>query len=105
MFKFISYLFVIVGAAFLVYGGFHLVKSHLDEEKRLEEAKEIISEEVINDVDPEKISANYDNFKTGDTIGVLYIPRLDREIPIVEGTDEEELAEGVGHYSDTGYPG
>src|SRR5699024_5490480 len=41
----------------------------------------------------------------GDTIGILYIPRLDREIPIIEGTDEEELAQGVGHYAGTGFPG
>lgn len=106
MYKFISYLFVVVGAVFLMYGGYHLLKSHIDEGKRLEEAKEIISEKVIDKVDdPDEMSENYDDFKTGDTIGVLYIPRLDREIPIVEGTDEEELAEGVGHYSDTGYPG
>src|SRR5699024_12569951 len=47
----------------------------------------------------------YDSISQGETVGVLYIPRLEREIPIIEGTDEEELAQGVGHYKDTGYPG
>lgn len=41
---------------------------------------------------------------TGDTVGILYIPRLDAELPIVEGTDEDELAKGVGHYKGTAYP-
>src|SRR5699024_7253479 len=36
---------------------------------------------------------------------IQYIPKLDREIRSVEGTDEEERAEGVGHYADTGLPG
>src|SRR5699024_5955368 len=48
---------------------------------------------------------DYDKIGEGDTIGVLYIPRLDRELPIIEGTDEDELAEGVGHFKDTGLPG
>src|SRR5690625_5901847 len=51
------------------------------------------------------MSKYYEDIITGDTIGLFYIPRLDREIPIIEGTDEEELAQGVGHYSDTGMPG
>lgn len=38
-------------------------------------------------------------------MGIFYIPRLDREIPIIEGTDEDELAQGVGHFSSTGLPG
>src|SRR5699024_927550 len=41
----------------------------------------------------------------GGTSGVLYIPNLDREMPIVEGTEEEELAEGAGHYAETGLLG
>jgi len=110
MFKYISYLLVVVGAAFLVYGGYNLLQSHLDEGKRLDEAKAITStkesENVVKEVEePEEMSVNYEDFETGDTVGILYIPRLDREIPIVEGTDEDELAQGVGHYKDTGYPG
>ncbi|WP_318241051.1 hypothetical protein [Ureibacillus galli] len=41
-------------------------------------------------------------FQEGNTLGIFYIPRLDREIPIIEGTDEDELAQGVGHFSSTG---
>src|SRR5690625_1007421 len=104
--RFISWIFMIIGASFLLYGGYHLYDSHLKEEKRLEEAKSIISEEVIPAVEGmEELTSVYKTIQTGDTIGLFSIPRLDRESPIIEGPDEEELAEGVGHYKDTGLPG
>ncbi len=103
MLRKISILFIIVGLAILTYGGFQLYTSSANESKRLDDASSVISEEVINEFDNNSI--DYSKFSEGDTIGVLYIPRLEREIPIIEGTDEEELAQGVGHYADTGFPG
>lgn len=105
LFKYISWLFIIVGASFLLYGGYQLYDSYASEGKRLDEAKDIISDEIVTADTKIDTKAVYDKINQGDTVGVLYIPRLDREIPIVEGTDEEELAQGVGHYTDTGYPG
>jgi sortase A len=43
--------------------------------------------------------------KTGDEIGSLSIPALNQNWPIIEGTEEEELAKGVGHFSDSVLPG
>lgn len=103
MLKKISILFIIIGLAILTYGGLELYTSSKNESKRLDDANTIISEEVIYEFDQKSI--DYDKFGEGDTIGVLYIPKLEREIPIVEGTDEEELAQGVGHYERTGFPG
>jgi sortase A len=37
--------------------------------------------------------------------GELYIPKLNSTLPIYEGTDEEELEQGVGHYSNSVLPG
>ncbi|KON89789.1 sortase [Sporosarcina globispora] len=45
------------------------------------------------------------SFEQGESIGVLKIPRLKAELPIIEGTDEDELEKGVGHYSTTVFPG
>jgi len=101
--RFLSYLFVVAGIVLLGYGGYQIFDSSINEGKRLSEAKSFVSEEIVREVD-ENISENYD-FYEGETIGMLYIPKLDRELPIVEGTDEEELKYGVGHYTDTGYPG
>lgn len=42
--------------------------------------------------------------RPNDVIGVLQIPKLEAELPIVEGTDEEMLKKGVGHYSTSVFP-
>jgi len=102
--RFISWLFVIGGLSLLIYGGYQLFDSYLKENQRVDEAKAFVSKEVIDEINDDLL-ALYDQFETGDTIGILYIPKLDRELPIVEGTDEDELAQGVGHYRDSGLPG
>jgi sortase A len=42
--------------------------------------------------------------KTGEASGILEIPKIDADLPIVEGTDADDLAKGVGHYKDSYYP-
>ena len=46
-----------------------------------------------------------DRPEEGDKIGELYIPKLDATLPIYEGTSEEELEEGVGHFDGSVLPG
>lgn len=104
MIKKLPYVLIIGGLLLMAYAGFQLYSSSAEEAKRLEEVSERISNEVITKVSDVSLF-NYDAIEEGDTIGVFYIPRLDREIPIIEGTNEEELAQGVGHYTGTGYPG
>lgn len=43
--------------------------------------------------------------KIGDLIGKLILPKLNRELPILEGTGDEQLAQGVGHYTGSVMPG
>jgi sortase A len=45
--------------------------------------------------------------KVGDAFGVLHIPRLglDFERVVLEGTEQTQLAQGPGHYTDTAMPG
>lgn len=102
--KFISIIMVIVGSTFLIYGVSQLSTSYIQQKKGLNKAKEFISDEIAdkNDID---LSEVYMDIKEGDTIGILYIPKLERELPIISGTNEEELARGVGHYSSTALPG
>jgi|SRR5699024_3125620 len=104
MYRFLSLTILVAGIILIAFGGFQLLQSQVSEGKRLEEAKTFISNKIVKQVEEDE-TFNYDHIQTGDTIGIFYIPRLDREIPIIEGTDEEELAEGVGHYSNTGLPG
>ncbi|MFW0780809.1 class D sortase [Rossellomorea marisflavi] len=43
--------------------------------------------------------------ENGEAIGILRIPALDREVPIVTGADEDDLEKGVGHVPSTALPG
>ncbi|MBU3113779.1 class D sortase [Clostridium lacusfryxellense] len=43
--------------------------------------------------------------KDGDNIGSLTIPALNRELPIIQGTDADDLKEGVGHFAQSVLPG
>jgi len=54
-----------------------------------------ILDEVIYNVNPED----------GENIGRLTIPTLKLELPIIQGTGEKELKEGVGHYTQSVLPG
>ena len=41
----------------------------------------------------------------GEVIGVISIPKLAETYPIVQGTDDQDLKLGVGHYVDSVMPG
>lgn len=43
--------------------------------------------------------------KRGDLIGTLAIPRLNRVIPVYEGTEPAQLRKGAGHYQKSVQPG
>ncbi|WP_075619571.1 class D sortase [Paenisporosarcina indica] len=43
--------------------------------------------------------------KMGETMGSLYIPKLEAQLPIYHGTDEDELEKGVGHFKESVLPG
>ncbi|MED1471973.1 class D sortase [Bacillus salipaludis] len=43
--------------------------------------------------------------KKDEQFGELYIPKLKAELPIFEGSDEDELSKGVGHYAQSVLPG
>lgn len=50
--------------------------------------------------------ADRDRFKPkfGEAAGILEIPKIHAELPIVEGTDADDLEKGVGHYKGSYYP-
>lgn len=43
--------------------------------------------------------------KAGEKIGNLIIPKLNASLPIIEGTDPDELEKGVGHFAQSVLPG
>ncbi len=105
--KKIGLLFVIAGLLTAGYAGFQLYKTEDQTNKNLALAEKI----VAANQPPDKKEQEADSlsreltFAEGEVVGVLRLPALDEKLPIIEGTDEDELAQGVGHYSGTALPG
>ncbi|MDQ1852080.1 class D sortase [Bacillus stercoris] len=94
-------LFIIAaGLIFIGYGGWKVVDTNQKTAEALEEAKLAAGH-------PEtKKNKEKDTFKpkVGEAVGVLEIPKINAELPIVEGTDADDLEKGVGHYKESYYP-
>ncbi len=45
------------------------------------------------------------NVKENEAFSTLEIPKLDKEIPVIEGTDADSLSKGIGHLSQSVLPG
>src|SRR5690625_4380616 len=103
-------LLMIVGLFFVINGGYQIIKTNKAQSENLAAAKSIInnqkSKQSLESNEENSVIDVAANFKPsqGETVGILSIPRLDAELPIIEGTHEEELAQGVGHYKGTAYP-
>lgn len=57
------------------------------------------------EMDESEGSSNTDNPEEGEKIGEITIPKLGMSVPIYEGTTEDELGKGAGHYSNSVMPG
>src|SRR5690625_3122856 len=112
----LSILFMLTGIAFILFGGYQIWYKTKKQNKSLAEAKELIqahdshrqyNKDIKDSEGPEDDQPSVPiDFQpeTGDTVGLLNIPKLEATLPIIEGTDEEELEHGVGHYKGTAYP-
>lgn len=101
---------MIVGLCIIGFAGYQLIQSNLSQKAGLAEAKEMLGKNKSNstgegDSNGRSFSDKADfNPLKGDLAGILHIPRLESDLPIIEGTDEDELDVGVGHYAGTAYP-
>ncbi|MGG1246703.1 sortase SrtA [Bacillus spizizenii] len=106
--KVIPLVIIVVGLVIIGYGGFKLIDTNMKTEQTLKEAK--LATEKPQEASDTKQSAgqagNKASFKpeTGQASGILEIPKINAELPIVEGTDADDLEKGVGHYKDSYYP-
>jgi sortase (surface protein transpeptidase) len=66
-----------------------------------------LSQQLHEDWDRSAAVVPVHESKVGDAFGVLHIPRLglDFERVVLEGTEEEQLSQGPGHYTGTAMPG
>ncbi|PJY99781.1 MULTISPECIES: sortase SrtA [Bacillus] len=100
----------IIAAGLMIagYGGLKLIDTNIKTEQTLKEAK--LAADKPREASSAKKSANQAENKasfkpeTGDASGILEIPKIKAELPIVEGTDPDDLEKGVGHYKESYYP-
>lgn len=114
MLKKVALFSLAVGLFIIGYAGLQLWNIKQSEKLAVAEAKAFLNEIQGNDYMEVIIpTAKTDldtsdpklSFQIGQTIGILEIPGINKELPIVEGTDEDALKQGVGHYTSTVYPG
>jgi sortase A len=101
--KIISIGLLISGSALLIYSSYLLITVNLNEKKALSKAQTVISS--LEGKNRYESPEPHYSFNPGDIIGILQISKLNKKLPIIEGTDESELEQGVGHYPTTKLPG
>lgn len=97
--------FIRIVMGLLLLGGIILVlKSGIElNEIKAEEKKTLI--EVTELLEKPKIEKKeFTEPQFGESVGNLVIPQIEAMLPIVEGTHEDDLRKGVGHYGGTAYP-
>lgn len=103
--RIISILLILLGVLLLSMSIHQFTKQNVQTKNSLEEAKELISENKEEPIHKNKQIQHSFKPNDGDVIGIIQIPKLDKSLPIIEGTAEEMLEKGVGHYSSTVFPG
>ncbi|MED2978724.1 class D sortase [Bacillus swezeyi] len=105
--KVFSFFLMAAGLIIFAYGGWKIFDMNRQTDMSLSEAKETVaagssgsSSKAFSEGKPPE------SFKTatGEVVGILKIPRLKAELPIVEGTSPDDLEKGVGHYKESYYP-
>ncbi|MFS0655065.1 class D sortase [Bacillus sp. 179-C3.3 HS] len=91
-------LFVMISGVVLVgWGIWQIASTHFQTAQSLEDARKVVA--VKQGMSKRQFAP-----KMGEASGILTIPRLKADLPIVEGTDADDLAKGVGHYKGSYYP-
>jgi len=98
-------LFIGFGLFCVAYGGWKLWSMHSAQNEALKEAHQLVGAEGLKKKERSEVVPSDFQPKMDEVIGILHIPKLKAQLPIVEGTDEDELEKGVGHYRGTAFSG
>ena len=107
--KALANLFIVAGLAMLGWFGYSLYEQDQMQSVTIEQAETAIEE--LREESAETGSLDFEeevlNFSPDmyEAFGILHVPKLDRSIGVVEGTDPDALDKGVGHMSSTVLPG
>ncbi|MFE7060663.1 class D sortase [Sutcliffiella sp. NPDC057660] len=108
----LALLFIIGGVSFIGYGLYEKWSLDRKTEAALQDAVALTSRDQEKETAPSSEKERKWPTKpedwdpaVGDVVGILQIPKFEAQLPIVEGTDPDELEKGVGHYRGASYPG
>ncbi|WP_251549455.1 class D sortase [Neobacillus sp. DSM 110989] len=96
-------LIILIGLIVMGIGVWQIIDVKVQTAASVEEAKKLVEEKPIKTDKNTDETAPQPSF--GDTVGLLVIPKLKSELAIIEGTDPDDLAKGVGHYKGSYFPG
>ncbi|OIK11414.1 class D sortase [Bacillus sp. MUM 13] len=94
---------LVLGVLCLCLSFYKMNMQHKEQKQSLAQAKSMTAQQHIQQTEIK--SAAKPHAENGEVIGILQIPLLNKELPIVEGADEDDLEKGVGHVSSTSLPG
>ncbi|XJZ26409.1 class D sortase [Bacillota bacterium Lsc_1132] len=93
---------VLAGIVLAGIGVWQLIDGKMQTKDTLKKAKAIVQEQPKQAQNENR--GNSQPPSIGDAIGLLNIPKIKAELPIVEGTDPNDLEKGVGHYKGSSLP-
>lgn len=107
--KTLSNLFIIAGIILLGIFGYQLYSHDNAQKQSLAIAEKRIKEQQkpevnTNTVTPQDTAVHF-NADYGEAFAIFEIPKLGKTLPVVEGTDANSLKKGVGHLSESVFPG
>lgn len=93
---------ILTGLIIIGFAAWQLLKVKMQTDASIKQAKEIVANN--KSVEPAEAKKQLSSLKTGDTAGLLVIPKINAELAIIEGTDPDDLEKGVGHYKGSYFP-
>ncbi|WP_246483791.1 class D sortase [Heyndrickxia vini] len=99
--KISALILLIAGLLCVFFSGWKILKGQHSQVVALQQAKELSQ---INPLKKNEIKRAVQPVDKN-ILGILNVPALNAELPIIEGTSDEQLKKGVGHFLKSALPG
>lgn len=104
----VSKAFIIMGCLAIITATYMKFSTEVNRQEMITEYKEYQEELNIiekNEDKQEEPKPEVKILKTGDTIGIINIPKIELEVAVCEGIDDKILKYAIGHFEETSLPG
>lgn len=105
--KIVGTILITIGLLLIGFFGYEYISQEKKQDQSFAEAQERIDKSRKAPSQRTNNAETVQSFTTDhmEAFGTLEIPKLEKTIAIVEGADEDALSKGVGHMTETTYPG